>query len=114
MPLVLYTPKEIAERIAGRVREDRLARGWTREQLAERAGVPLMTYRRFERTGQISLERLLAVASALGRTSEWEDVFRPRAAQSLDDVAPDRPARQRGTPRRSRRRPTRRPDQEKG
>lgn len=96
MSLILYTPVEAAAQIAERVRQDRLARGWTQAQLAARAGIPLATYRIFEQTGQVSLERLVAISSALGRSEEWSTLFRPRVAQSLDDVNPARPMRQRG------------------
>lgn len=96
MSLTLYTPKEIAIRIAERIREDRLVRRWTQARLAERAGIPLPTYRLFERTGQISLERLLSIASVMGRTTEWDDLFRPRVAKSLDELDPIRPVRRRG------------------
>lgn len=96
MSLILYSPSEHAAQIAERVRLDRIARGWTQAQLAARAGMPIATYRLFEQTGQISLERLIAVSSALGRSAEWIAVFAPRAAQSLDDVDRSRPTRQRG------------------
>jgi len=110
MPFTLYTPREIAIQIAERIREDRLGRRWTQAQLAERAGIPFMTYRLFERTGQISLERLLSIASALGRTTEWDDLFRPRVAQSLDELDPARPVRRRG----ARTRPQRRRPESEG
>ncbi len=86
MSLILETPKEIAQRLAHRVREDRLARGWTQEELAARAGIELPTYRKFEREGQISLERLISLSSTLGRLSEWETLLRPRPATSLEEV----------------------------
>jgi len=110
MSLILYTPKEIAIRIAARVRADRLGRQWTQAQLAERAGISLPTYRLFERTGQISLERLLSIAGALGRTGEWEDPFRERVAQSLDELDPTGPVRRRGARTRLTRRGLKRED----
>ncbi len=96
MSLTLYTPAESAVHIAERVRQDRLARGWTQAQLAVRSGIPLATYRLFERTGQISLQRIIAISNALSRSAEWDVVFAPRAAQSLDDIDRARPQRQRG------------------
>ena len=109
MPIIIFTPREIAVQIAERIRDDRLSRGWTQAQLSERAGISPMTYRLFERTGRISLERLLAIASALGRTTEWEVLFRSRAAQSLDELDPARPLRRRGARKRP---PRRRPESE--
>ena len=96
MLFILYTPSETATQIAQRVRHDRLSRGWTQAGLAARSGIPLATYRLFEQTGQISLERLIAISGALSRSAEWSTLFKPRTAQSLDDIDPPRPTRQRG------------------
>lgn len=85
MPTQPYSP---ALSIAQRVRTERLTRGWTQPQLAERAGLSVATYRLFERTGQISLHRLLAIASAFGFGPESFAFFPPSDAQ--------RPLRQRG------------------
>jgi transcriptional regulator with XRE-family HTH domain len=74
----------------------RLGLGLTQSQLAARAGMPLPTYKVFERSGRISLDRMLAVVEVLGRSAEWADLLRPTTPKSLDDVAPARPLRQRG------------------
>lgn len=95
MALLLRTPLEAAAEIATRVRAERLARGWTQPQLAQRAGISIGTYRLFERFGQISLHRLLAIVSALGRLGEWDALLRP-VPTSLDALDPRRPVRQRG------------------
>ncbi len=97
MSLSLYTPSEMAVQIADRVRIERLARGWTQAELAARSGVALATYRLFERKGQISLERLISISITLTRHAEWSSIFRPPPYQSLDDVNPSRPQRQRGS-----------------
>ena len=98
MPFTLETPQELALAVAERVRAERLARGWSQVQLAERAGLSIDTYRVFERRGQISLERLLAIAIVLGRAAEWDAVFRPRTARSLDELDADRHQRKRAAP----------------
>lgn len=100
--VIIHSPLELAVQLAGRVRHARLTRGWTQEQLAARSGIPLPTYRVFERTGQVSLERLIAVTSALGRAADWELVMRPPAPQSLDEIERGRPTRQRGLRKRTR------------
>lgn len=96
MSLTLFTPSEVTMQVATRVREARLLRGWTQEVLADRAGVRLPTYRQFERTGRISLARLIAIASALGRVADWEHVFSRSSPRSLDDIDRARPHRSRG------------------
>lgn len=64
--LSLNTPTEAATQIAAAIKQARLARKLTQAGLAERAGVNLATYRRFERTGQISLLGYLKVMAAVG------------------------------------------------
>src|SRR5688500_12874157 len=86
LPLELQTPGEIARLLAGRVRALRLARGWTQQELAERSGVTLPSYRRFERTGKIALERLLRIAVALDARTGFDQLFALPAAQSLAEL----------------------------
>lgn len=86
MSFSLHTPAEVALELADRVRDRRLARGWTQAELAERAGLALPTLKRFERTGQISLDRLLRVASALGALEDFRAPFAPPPARSLDQI----------------------------
>jgi transcriptional regulator with XRE-family HTH domain len=86
LPVELQTPREIGAGIARRARALRLHRGWTQEETAERAGVTLASYRRFERTGSISLDRLLKVAVALGAYGGLEQLFAPAPAASLAEL----------------------------
>ena len=95
MAFMLRTPREAAADIAQRIRAERLGRGWTQPQLAQRAGLSVATYRLFERSGKISLHRLLAIVSALGRLGEWDALLRP-APTSIDALDPRRRVRQRG------------------
>jgi HTH-type transcriptional regulator / antitoxin HipB len=86
MSLSLYTPAEIALELADRVRDRRLARAWTQAELAERAGLALPTLKLFERTGKISLDRLLRIASALGALEDFRAPFAPPPARSLEEI----------------------------
>ncbi|MDZ4259804.1 MAG: helix-turn-helix transcriptional regulator [Gemmatimonadales bacterium] len=97
----LYSHAEIATQLAARVARARLDAGWSQAELAERAGITLATYRRFEQTGKISLDRLIRVMSVLGRGADWAAVCAPRPPLSIEDVeatwrvrqrAPRRPA----------------------
>lgn len=95
LPVELRTPREVAEAVAQRVKALRLDREWTQEELASRAGITLATYRRFERSGRISLERLLKIAVVLGALSEFDHLFRLPTARSLAELE-ERATRQRG------------------
>lgn len=86
MSYSILSPADVALRLADRVRARRLARAWTQAELAERSGVALPTFKLFERTGQISLERLLRIAAALGALEEFGALFPLQAARSLDEI----------------------------
>lgn len=89
--------KQIAHQLAKRLTTIRLQRAWTRETLAEHSGVNVYTLKRFERTGQISLERLVLLCSALDVCDELIRLFKPRQRINVDEwKAQTRPVRQRG------------------
>lgn len=98
LPIHLQTPRETAQMLAGRVRALRLERGWTQQEVADRTGIALATYRHFERTGQISLERLLKLAVVLDARAGFDGLFMPPPARSLAELErkDERPARKRG------------------
>jgi transcriptional regulator with XRE-family HTH domain len=79
-------PADTARRIAARVKWLRLQRGWSQQEVANRAGVSLPTYRLFERTGQVSLERLIRVAGVLDARRGFEDLFSLPPAQSMAEL----------------------------
>lgn len=84
--------------LAERVKTLRIDRGWTQEELAERAGLRLATYRRFERTGHVSLERLLKLTVVLDARAGFERLFVRSPASSLAELEQrsERQARKRG------------------
>jgi transcriptional regulator with XRE-family HTH domain len=96
---------QIIQGIADRARAERIRCHYTQAELAERSGVPLSTYKRFEREGQIALESLAKVAIALRMESELNGLFEKTAAsfESLDAVErslssqPNKPRRVRHT-----------------
>ncbi len=57
----MRTLKEISEQLTNA----RLNATWTREYLALKSGVNVNTLKYFERTGKISLERLLKICTTL-------------------------------------------------
>lgn len=98
IPLELQGPREMARMLAQRVKRLRLDRGWTQQEIAERAGLALETYRHFERTGHISLERLLKLAAILDARAGFDQLFVLPPARSLSDLEQQavRQARKRG------------------
>ncbi len=83
-------PKAVARQVAGRVKQRRLEVNLTQEGMALRAGLKLPTYRRFERTGEISFKGLLQIAFALNVLSDFDALFSRRQYQSLDEVISER------------------------
>jgi transcriptional regulator with XRE-family HTH domain len=60
----------------------------TQEGLAERSGVPLSTFRKFEQTGMISLESFLKILSIVGGLEEMIEGLKPNTPpfKSIDEV----------------------------
>jgi transcriptional regulator with XRE-family HTH domain len=76
----------ICQTIASRVKSRRLELNLTQTGLASRADVNIETYRKFERTGEISLQNLVKLASALNMTHDFNTLFAEKQYQSLDDL----------------------------
>ncbi|MFR4803773.1 MAG: helix-turn-helix domain-containing protein, partial [Eggerthellaceae bacterium] len=55
-------PKDIVLEIAQRVKKRRKELGFTQVQVAERAGMSLASYKRFEQKGLIALQSLVSVS----------------------------------------------------
>ena len=86
LSVIVEMPQEVAVQIARRVKTRRLEMNLTQEGLCVRAGIKLPTYRRFERTGEISLKGLLQIAFALNALRDFEVLFAQKQYQSLDEV----------------------------
>lgn len=82
----IVTPKGKAAALAERVKARRLEMDLTQEGLSARSGLPLATYRRFERTGKISLDGLLHIAYALNALNDFDRLFEARKYASLDEA----------------------------
>jgi len=75
-----------------------LAKGWKQATLAERSGVSLGSLRRFESTGQVSLQHLLRLAFSLYRLDDFEALLQPPRASSIAELEAmeKQPERRRG------------------
>ena len=51
--------------------------GYTQSELARRSGVSLGSLKRFETTGQISLESLFLLIDVLGRLDDFDTILKP-------------------------------------
>ncbi len=70
-------PSDIQSALAERFRKLRKAEGYSQAEMAQRSGVSLGSLKRFELTGQISLESLLKLAHILDRLEDFMKVFEP-------------------------------------
>jgi transcriptional regulator with XRE-family HTH domain len=70
-------PYDFLEDIALRHKALRKKSGFSQSELAKRSGVSLGSLKRFEQTGQISLESLLQLADVLNRLNDFEAILKP-------------------------------------
>lgn len=80
------SPEGKAKVLAERTKARRLEMNLTQEGLSARSGLPLATYRRFERTGKISLDGLLHIAYALDALNDFDQVFAAHKYATLDEA----------------------------
>jgi transcriptional regulator with XRE-family HTH domain len=92
---LLNSKKEISRELAERCRNLRLEQNLSQKELADRAGIALQTYRRFEQAGSISLERFIGVVQSLNRIPELEGLLLPSPIEDLDQIEKPKPVRKR-------------------
>ena len=80
------SPKGKAKALAERVKTRRLEMDLTQEGISVRSGLPLATYRRFERTGMISLDGLLHIAFALDALNDFDHLFESHKYASMNEA----------------------------
>jgi len=84
--LDIKTANEINTGIARRLSSIRKRRKITQRDLAKKSGVSYASLRRFEETGEISLNSLSKLAIALDLSSELEDLFAQAPFNSIEEV----------------------------
>ncbi len=90
--ILMKNTHEVAEDIAGRAKDERLSLNLSQKTLSERSGVSYGTLKKFEQTGQISLESLLKLALALDALDAFQDIFakvKKEELTSLDELMKD-------------------------
>ncbi|MDR2824033.1 MAG: helix-turn-helix transcriptional regulator [Prevotellaceae bacterium] len=96
LSLKANSPNAITKSVAERMRQRRLETNLTQELLAKRAGVSLASYRRFERTGEISFAFLVKIALVLNAESDFDALFSNKIYNSIEDVLTKNKIRKRG------------------
>ena len=94
----MKSPHEMAEDIAKRAKDKRLKLNLSQKTLSKKSGVSYGTLKKFERSGQVSLESLLKVALALNELNKFEHLFAKGADElpaSIDELLIDK-SRKRG------------------
>jgi transcriptional regulator with XRE-family HTH domain len=90
LSIILKTPHEILLQISANFKELRLEQKLTQEGLANRSGVSWGSVKRFESSGQISLQSLLKISLVLGALDQFEELGKqPETHQnslSLDEI----------------------------
>ncbi|CAA6811966.1 MAG: Transcriptional regulator [uncultured Sulfurovum sp.] len=81
-------PKDIREELRAKFKARRKSLKYTQDELATRSGVSLGSLKRFESSGQISLESLLKLAFVLECLGDFEEVCKPKEVmpESIEDL----------------------------
>ena len=77
---LMKTPKDVNNDIVKRMRARR------KEQKLTRAGVSLGSLKRFEQTGNISLDSLIKIAFVLNCQEDFESLFAKKGYSSIQEV----------------------------
>jgi len=97
LPNIFLSHKDIMLDIAHRMRRLRLDHfNWSRAYLAEKSGVTESTIKRFEKTGQITLENLVLLAMALESLEGLGQLFPMPEIDSIAELEKREQRRQRG------------------
>lgn len=98
MSFNIKTPDDIRQELASRAKDRRLGMDLSQEGVARRAGISTGTIKRFEKTGDISIDSLLKIALVLEALNEFEDIFKSKAfaPTSIDDLLKEPHKPQRG------------------
>ena len=84
----ISTPSSVMQLLKGRFKERRLSMDLTQEGLAKKSGVSLGSIKRFESSGQISLESLLKLALVLECLDDFSKIAEERdsSVRSIDEL----------------------------
>lgn len=92
-------PHEVLQKLKERAKAKRLSLDLSQRTLSEKSGVSYGVIKKFERTGQISLESLLKLALPLDALKDFQGVFAPKPPEEfriLDELIRSSASRKRG------------------
>lgn len=75
MDLTSITNEKVCSFLASQIRSERLRQGFSQATMAERAGIPLRTYKRIESNGMGSIQNLIIILRALERIMALKLLF---------------------------------------
>ncbi len=90
MDFIWDTPEDITKRLGKKIQSIRKRKQMTQKQPAARSNVSYATLRKFEQTGQISLESFVKLTMELGVVGEINDLFSKPVYKSIEEVVYDR------------------------
>ena len=80
------TPQDVISELKERCKSRRRSFKYTQQELASRSGVSLGSLKRFERSGQISLESLLRIAFVLECLEDFENVCKREDEERFESI----------------------------
>ena len=83
---MINTPKDDLEKISKKFKEMRLSQNLTRKTLALRAGMSESSLKRFEVTGEISLDSLVKISNVLNLKNWINCILEEEHFDSLDSI----------------------------
>jgi transcriptional regulator with XRE-family HTH domain len=93
----MASAQEVQEMIAQKLRARRLDLNLSQQSLSDKSGVSYGSLKKFENTGQISLESLIKLAIILDSIDDFNSLFAPKSYEKLSlDALISEKSRQRG------------------
>ncbi len=94
----IQTPNTIMQNLKDNFKQKRLSFNLTQEGLSNKSGVSLGSIKRFETTGQISLESLLKIAFILDCLDDFQNIAikKDDNFKTMDDLLKSKPIKKRG------------------
>ena len=88
LDILIETPSSVMDELRSKFKDKRLYFKFTQKNLASRSGMSLGSLKRFESSGQISLESLLKLSVVLECLDDFKQLALPNkhAVDNMDDL----------------------------